>query len=114
VCVVAAMQNYEIKDLVGQGTYGRVYRVIRKRDGAELVMKRLSVQSMSEIEQADAENEAQLMSEVAHPTFIQFHDAFLDDGCMNIVMEYAPGGDLAQRIRAQEQTYETARFSITR
>lgn len=38
------------------------------------------------------------MSQVDHPRLIKYYESFLEDGVLNIVMEYAPGGDLGEAV----------------
>jgi hypothetical protein len=44
------------------------------------------------------------LSMLDHPNIVACYESFLDeDGVLHIVMEYADGGDLFQRIQSQEQ-----------
>jgi serine/threonine protein kinase len=51
------MEGFEIIDLLGRGTYGRVYRAKRKIDGAILCVKQVPLDGMNEIEQQETLNE---------------------------------------------------------
>lgn len=72
-------------------------------DGLDLVLKSIPFDTLPPEEQKETMNEAQLMGQVDHPSFIRFYDAFLEDGCLNMVMEYCPGGDLQQKLQERER-----------
>lgn len=41
------------------------------------------------------------------PTIVRYHDSWIEDETINIVMEYAEGGSLYQRIRECRERAET-------
>ena len=41
------------------------------------------------------------MSKIHHQNVIQYYESFIEHGRLNIVMEFAPGGDLGQAIAAK-------------
>jgi serine/threonine protein kinase len=43
------------------------------------------------------------MSQVQHFNIIQYYASFLEHDTLVIVMEYAAGGDLAQKIRSHKE-----------
>jgi len=59
--------------------------------------------SLSEHEKKNALNEIRLIASVKHPNICQYKESFIDEGTQSLclVMEYADGGDLAQRITEQ-------------
>ena len=56
--------------------------------------------SLSENEKKNALNEIRLIASVKHPNICQYKESFIDEGTQSLclVMEYADGGDLAQKI----------------
>ncbi len=95
--------KYSILETVGQGTYGRVYRVRNVTDGSIVILKQIPFAGTSEIEQAEILNEVAVMSQIDHPSFITFLESFVDAGVLNIVMELAKGGDLGRAIKLQHK-----------
>ena len=49
-----------------------------------------------------AENEVQLLLVLRGPTIIRIIEAFFEKECISIVMEYAEGGNLSDRIAQQK------------
>ncbi len=48
-------------------------------------------------------NEAQVMRHLQHDHVIRYHESFIEHTTLNIVMEFAKGGDLAMRIKVRER-----------
>mmetsp|Transcript_40296 Transcript_40296/g.61493 ORF Transcript_40296/g.61493 Transcript_40296/m.61493 type:complete len:192 (-) Transcript_40296:2373-2948(-) len=74
---------------------------------------------MTEKEKRNALNEIRLLASVTHPNIIEYRESFIESSSQTLclVMEYADGGDLAQRItdlmkRSENFTVEEA-LSIT-
>ena len=56
--------------------------------------------ALSEREKQNALNEIRLLASIQHPNIVQYKESFIDenDRCLYLVMEYADGGDLSQKI----------------
>jgi len=94
-------KRYEKIKTVGRGGFSTVYLVKDTQNGDKCVLKEMIVSQMSAAEQDMAKREVQVLRSFHHPYIIQYRDNFLHKGKLNIVMEYASGGDLYQRIRKQ-------------
>lgn len=49
----------------------------------------------------EAIREVKIMSKLNNPYIVKYHDSFIDQNNLNIVMEYCEGGDLANYFRSQ-------------
>merc|ERR1719456_725144 len=54
---------------------------------------------MGNKEKMDAKNEVKVLASLKHPYIVSYKDHFMEDGFLNIVMEYADGGDLFTKIQ---------------
>ena len=54
---------------------------------------------MSEIEKRNAENEVSLLKVLTAPTIIRYYESIIDKDQINIIMEYAEGGSLHDKIQ---------------
>lgn len=100
---MATLAAYTRLDRVGRGSYGEVFKVRRHSDGTELVLKEVSMVSMSEQEEREILNETSCMMALSHPHIIAYVGSFLERGSLHIVMEFASGGDLQCLIRRHVQ-----------
>ncbi|KAH8582612.1 kinase domain-containing [Cryptosporidium sp. chipmunk genotype I] len=88
---------------VGSGSYGKAILVKDIYKGRDYVMKIINISKLSSNERKDAINEVKLLSSIRHPYIVCFKESFVDDGFLNIVMEYADGGDLFRKVNVQKQ-----------
>jgi serine/threonine protein kinase len=87
------------------GPFGRRALLVKRRvDGKQLVVKQLPIHELSETDQTSAHQEVMVLSMLQHPSIIAYHDSFLENDVLNIVLDYADAGDLHDLIaRAQQQ-----------
>jgi NIMA (never in mitosis gene a)-related kinase len=66
-----------------------------------LAIKIIKMANLNEKEKDSALNEIRLLASIDSPNVISYHNAFFDSkaSTLNIVMEYADGGDLAGMIK---------------
>ena len=93
------MRGYEhIKDL-GEGGYGKAILVRRRSDKKMCVVKEVRLSALSVKDRQEAAKEANVLKSLRHPNIVEYITSFNERGCFYIVMEYADGGDLAQKIQ---------------
>ncbi|XP_030041889.1 serine/threonine-protein kinase Nek8 isoform X2 [Microcaecilia unicolor] len=93
------MEKYERLRVVGRGAFGIVHLCLRKSDQKLMIIKQIPVEQMTKDERQAAQNECQVLKLLNHPNIIEYYENFLEDKALMIVMEYAPGGTLAQYIQ---------------
>nr|XP_033778339.1 LOW QUALITY PROTEIN: serine/threonine-protein kinase Nek8 [Geotrypetes seraphini] len=93
------MEKYERLRVVGRGAFGIVHLCLRKNDQKLVIIKQIPVEQMTKDERQAAQNECQVLKLLNHPNIIEYYENFLEDKALMIVMEYAPGGTLAQYIQ---------------
>lgn len=64
---------------------------------------------MNEYEKKNAENEVSLLKVLTAPTIIKYYESFVENDCLNIIMEYAEGGSVFDKIQDYIKTGD--RFS---
>ena len=66
---------------VGSGAFGKAYRVARKLDGREFVIKSINTSSVSKKERVEAHREVQVMKvlsdKCSHPNIVQYFHSFV-------------------------------------
>jgi len=83
---------------IGSGSFG-VATLVQDKEGALFVMKAVAISRLDHKQQADAVNEVKVLASLKHPYIVRYRESFIEKGTVAIVMDYAAGGDLLQRIR---------------
>ncbi len=100
--MLKGLQNYkEIKEL-GRGATGSVSLVqcLSGENKDKLyALKKISLVTLGPKEMKMAENEVQLLKVLVGPTIIRYYDSFSTKESISIIMEYAKGGNLSDRIK---------------
>lgn len=98
-------RKYTPLKMIGRGSFGVVFLVRRQADSRQCVMKLVDMSMLSEKDRADAKTECEVLQRLRrHPHIIRMYEHYTEeDGKLAIVMEYADGGDLSQRIDMQKQ-----------
>ena len=96
-----SLRNFEFLEKIGDGAYSTVWKVKRYSDQAVYALKKVRISKLSDKEKRNALNEVKILSTVNSPYVISYKEAFFDDDSdsLCIVMEFASGGDLYQRVR---------------
>jgi NIMA (never in mitosis gene a)-related kinase 1/4/5 len=94
--------------LLGEGAFGKCYLCENPEDKSQWVVKQIDISSMSPQEKKEAYHEAKVMAAFDHPNIIKFINVYTTtNGKLNIVMNFADGGDLSSKIRGQRGTLFT-------
>jgi eukaryotic-like serine/threonine-protein kinase len=91
--------RYEIRDALGHGGMGHVYRAFDTRLGRTVALKILAGDTaLSPVRRERFEREARAVSQLGHPHICALHDIGDYDGAAFLVMEYLEGETLAARL----------------
>jgi predicted ATPase/predicted Ser/Thr protein kinase len=94
--------RFELDTLIGQGGMGDVYAGHDLRTGERIAVKLLKAGLDSSPETVERfEREAQALARLDHPNIIRLLETGADHGRRYLVMEYAPGGSLADLLKEQ-------------
>ncbi|CAD8066879.1 unnamed protein product [Paramecium sonneborni] len=89
---------YEVVRDLGRGAFGCVQLVRKSTDQELYAMKVIPTLFMNEQEKKNAENEVSLLKVLTAPTIIKYYESFAENESLNIIMEYAEGGSLNEKI----------------
>ncbi|CAG9460520.1 unnamed protein product [Pedinophyceae sp. YPF-701] len=98
-------------ELVSKGSFGKVYKVTRISDGRVFALKEVDLEGMKRAEREEAMDEARMLSQLASPHVIRYHEAFLEEGRLYIVMEYAARGTIHGCVRARGRPRACVRWA---
>ncbi|XP_071507726.1 uncharacterized protein [Diadema antillarum] len=96
------MEKYSYRKVLGSGNYGKAWLVRSRESNRPYVVKEINVSCMGEKDREQAVNEVAILGRLKHVNIIRYREAFVAGagGVLGIVMEYADGGDLAEKIEA--------------
>ncbi|XP_059810045.1 serine/threonine-protein kinase 36 isoform X3 [Hypanus sabinus] len=87
----SGLMDYHVLNLIGEGSFGRVYKGRRKFSGQVVALKFIPKVGRSEKELRCLQREIDIMRGLRHPNVIQLLDSFHTDQEVVVVTEYAEG-----------------------
>ena len=97
--------NYKVLQQLGEGSFGKAFLCKKESDGSLCVIKQILIEGMDQKEKDDVLNESNILAKLDHPNIIKFYDVFESKKpkhMINIVTEYADGGDLSEKIKERK------------
>jgi NIMA (never in mitosis gene a)-related kinase len=92
------MERYAVLREIGKGAFGRAILCRDIHKNIQVIMKQINLELQSESLQSRSLQEVKVLQSLKHPNVISYIDSFMNGSILCIVMEYAVGGDLWQRI----------------
>ena len=99
-------KEYKFLKLLGEGSFGKAYLCQNLQDNSQCVIKQIILDDLDEDEIKETFNEVKILKRLDHSNIIKFKDVFTKTkpkNTLNIVTEYADGGDLNQKIKKQKE-----------
>jgi serine/threonine protein kinase len=90
--------QYEVQDFIGQGAMGLVYRVYHSQLERTGAVKVLQAMSPDPDTTARFKHEAQAIAQMRHPNIVNVYDFGDYQATPYMIVEYVPGGNLANRM----------------
>jgi len=88
-------QNLKVIKVLGRGAFGEV-KLVQNEMGMEFALKNVNIGDKNEIDVAH--QEAMFLFKLNHKNIIRFQQAFTDNHGLSILMEYADGGSLYDKL----------------
>ena len=86
------LDKYDLKDKLGSGAAGEVYRAINRRTQAQVAIKRMILEKQQRKDMIVTE--IQVMKEMHFPSIVNYIECYFYEKELWIVMEYLEGGAL--------------------
>ena len=108
---MTTLKDFTIYEDIGSGAYSKVHKIKRKDDGQVYALKKVFLSKLSDKEKENALNEVRILASVSSENVVSYKEAFFETtpSSLCIVMEYADGGDLYEKIKQLKK--KGARFS---
>mmetsp|Transcript_16026 Transcript_16026/g.29361 ORF Transcript_16026/g.29361 Transcript_16026/m.29361 type:complete len:769 (+) Transcript_16026:33-2339(+) len=102
-----SFSSFTILEELGSGTFGTVFKVVKKNSGEIFAMKQLSKQMLVKNRQLKyAIAESKIMRSLVHPYIVTLYYAFETPRNLYLVMEFCPNGDLDSLVSKQDRLSE--------
>ncbi|XP_021256128.1 serine/threonine-protein kinase 36 isoform X3 [Numida meleagris] len=85
------MERYHVLEVIGEGSFGRVYKGRRRCSAQVVALKFIPKVGRSEKELKNLQREIEIMRSLHHPNIIQMLDSFETDKEVVVVTDYAEG-----------------------
>eukprot|EP01136_Pigoraptor_vietnamica_P001844 Opistho-1_new@29007 len=95
-----SLQDFELLETLGTGTFGRVYLCKHKATGkyyAMKVLKKVEVVRLKQVEHIQSEKD--ILSQIRFPFIVNLFCTFQDDRNLYMLLEYVCGGELFSHLR---------------
>ena len=107
VPLITTLDFYKIGKPLGKGSFGKVYLGIHKLTGLKVAIKMIEKSYMqNEHSRKKVFQEVYIMNKIHDKNVIRLLELFESPRHLNIVLEYAGGGDLLQLLRARGKLSE--------
>jgi len=91
-------KHYDIKEILGTGSFAVVKRAVAKKSGQEFAIKIIKKTKLSADELNSVHDEVEIMHKIHHPHCIELIEMFESKQKIYMVMELLTGGELFDRI----------------
>ena len=86
---------YEVIKKVGEGAYGKIYKVRNKQSGEIRAMKQVMKNRIPDLDKF--QTEVKILSKVDHPNIVRLFEVIEDDKYYNLLQEFCTGGELLKK-----------------
>ncbi len=94
---------YNIKNVLGSGSFGKVFLAENKADNSmKVAIKVISKSKLSQDEIESLHLEVAILQKVDHPNIVKYYETYEDEKFIYLVMELCPGGELIEKLTSKK------------
>ena len=101
---------YDVIKKIGEGSYGKTYKVRNKQSGDLRAMKQLVKEEIKDMN--NFKNKINILSILDHPNIVRLFEVFEDEKYYYLLFELCEGGSLFEKIRQKRKLSETESAKI--
>jgi serine/threonine protein kinase len=96
----SSLKDYTIDKLLGQGAFGKVYKVSSKKNKQVYALKVIMKEEVKKYKlEKQMQNEVKIMYSLDHRNVVKLYDHFEDDESIYLIIEFAEEGQLMDKIK---------------
>ena len=98
--------DFEILRKLGEGAFGKVFKVRSKINNKVYAMKKLNIKEIRDDNEKAYEltmNETAILERLSHPHIIKYYKKFTEGNFLYIIIEFAANGDIEGFIEAHKK-----------
>ena len=92
-------EDYEILSKLGEGTFGKVYKVKNKKNHAIRAMKMISRHWSGHLKDNEVMKEIEILKNLNHPYIIKLYEYYVNNNYIFLINELCDEGDLQGKIK---------------
>lgn len=91
--------DYDILGRLGEGTFGKVYKVKNKHNKCIRAMKQIAKSFIKTLDDSEVGKEIEILKKLNHPYIIKLYEYYVEDHFIFLISEICEEGDLQKKIR---------------
>ncbi|KAL4449335.1 hypothetical protein ABPG74_015717 [Tetrahymena malaccensis] len=96
--------DFQVLDRLGKGAYGKVYKTKLQKTGQIFALKQMEKQQLLKQGMVkQIQTEVKVMYSLDHPNIIKLYNHFEEDAYIYLMIEYASGGQLWQKLTKERR-----------
>ncbi|CAD8119762.1 unnamed protein product [Paramecium sonneborni] len=105
---------YTLGQVLGQGAFGKVWKVTHKTTGLIRAMKQIRKQELIKEDEQKMFSEMNLLKNLDHPNVVKLYELYQDSNNYYLITEYLCGGELFERIKKMNSFSEKRASDLMR
>lgn len=110
-----SLEDFRFIRELGQGRFGKVVKARELKTNYTVALKILQKSQISKLNaEVQLRREIEIQSELDHPNILRLYGFFYDRSRIYLILEYAPGGELYKKLKANGGTFgepQAARYT---
>ena len=91
-------QDYEVLEKLGEGTFGRVFKVKNKNNNCIRAMKQIGKKFIGDLNDSEVLKEIEILKQLNHPYIMKLYEYYVNDDNLFLISELCDEGDLQKKI----------------